>query len=89
MAVPRLAGPLLQAIAATTAWLKQANISAAVIGGVAASLLGHPLVTKDVDLVALADDSDVPRLLCSDASMVSSRALPMQSLSRGCRAFSY
>jgi len=48
MAVPRVAGPLLQAIAATTAWLKQANISAAVIGGVAASLLGRPRVTKDV-----------------------------------------
>jgi len=63
MAVPRVAGPLLQAIAATTAWLKQANTSAAVIGGVAASLLGRPRVTKDVDLVALADDGDVPRLL--------------------------
>src|SRR6478609_9761649 len=63
MPVPRVAGPLLQAIAATTAWLKQANISAAVIGGVAASLLGRPRVTKDVDLVALADDGDVPRLL--------------------------
>ena len=63
MAVPRVAGPLLQAIAATTVWLKQANISAAVIGGVAASLLGRPRVAKDVDLVALADDGDVPRLL--------------------------
>src|SRR5882724_1088457 len=59
MAVPRVAGPLFQAIAATTAWLKQANVPAAVIGGVA-SLLGHPRVTKDVDLVALADDDDVP-----------------------------
>jgi hypothetical protein len=26
-------------------------------------LLGHPRVTKDLDLVALADDSDVPLLL--------------------------
>ncbi len=63
MAVPRVAGPLLQAIAAATAWLKQANIPAAVIGGVAASLLGHPRVTKDVDLVVLADDGDIARLL--------------------------
>jgi len=46
MAVPRVTGPLLQAIAATTAWLKQANTSAAVIGGVAASLLGRPRVQK-------------------------------------------
>ena len=63
MAVPRVAGPLLQAIAACTAWLKQADVAAAVIGGVAASLLGRPRVTKDVDLLALADDGDVPRLL--------------------------
>jgi predicted nucleotidyltransferase len=63
MAVPRVAGPLLAAIAATTAWLNQANVPAAVIGGVAASLLGRPRVTKDVDLVALVDDDDVSRLL--------------------------
>ena len=42
---------------------QQANIPAAVIGGVAASLLGHPRVTKDVDLVVLADDGDIARLL--------------------------
>jgi predicted nucleotidyltransferase len=63
MAVPRVAGPLLKAIAASTAWLEQAGIPAAVIGGVAASLLGRPRVTKDVDLIALAEDSDVARLL--------------------------
>src|SRR5450432_3561587 len=63
MAVPRVAGPLLAAIAASTAWLKQANVPAAVIGGVAASLLGRPRVTKDVDLVALVEDDDVSRLL--------------------------
>ncbi|HWP04336.1 MAG TPA: nucleotidyl transferase AbiEii/AbiGii toxin family protein [Polyangiaceae bacterium] len=63
MAPARVPGPLLQALAAVTAWLRQADVPAAVIGGVAASLLGRPRVTKDVDLVALADDSDVPRLL--------------------------
>ena len=36
---------------------------AAVIGGVAASLLGRPRVTKDVDLVAAAEDGELPRLL--------------------------
>jgi predicted nucleotidyltransferase len=63
MAPARVPGPLLQALAAVTAWLRQADVPAAVIGGVAASLLGRPRVTKDVDLVALADDSDLPRLL--------------------------
>jgi len=63
MAPARVPGPLLQALAAVTAWLRQADVPAAVIGGVAASLLGRPRVTKDVDIVALADDSDVPRLL--------------------------
>lgn len=63
MAQARVPGPLLKAIAAITAWLREADVPAAVIGGVAASLLGRPRVTKDVDLVALAEDSDVPRLL--------------------------
>jgi predicted nucleotidyltransferase len=63
MAPARIPGPLLQALAAVTAWLRQADVPAAVIGGVAASLLGRPRVTKDVDLVALVEDDDVPDLL--------------------------
>lgn len=63
MAQARVPGPLLQAIGAVTAWLREANVRAAVIGGVAASLLGRPRVTKDVDLVALTDDGDLPGLL--------------------------
>src|SRR5262245_22468847 len=64
MAPPRVPGPLLQAIGAVTAWLRAGNVPAAVIGGVAASLLGRPRVTKDVDLVvALGGDDELPRLL--------------------------
>src|SRR6187399_966028 len=63
MAPARVPGPLLQALAAVTAWLLQANVPAAVIGGVAASLLGRPRVTKDVDRVALAGDSELARML--------------------------
>lgn len=63
MAPARVPGPLLQALAAVTAWLRQADVPCAVIGGVAASLLGRPRVTKDVDLVALVEDADVPGLL--------------------------
>jgi hypothetical protein len=61
----RVAGPLLRAIAATQQWLADANVPAAVIGGVAASLLGRPRVTKDVDLVALVDDDAWPALLAA------------------------
>jgi predicted nucleotidyltransferase len=64
MAPARVPGPLLQAIGAATAWLRDAGVPAAVIGGVAVSLLGRPRVTKDVDLVvALGSDAELPRLL--------------------------
>jgi predicted nucleotidyltransferase len=54
--IARVAGPLLRTIAASQAWLGEAEVPVAVIGGVAASLLGRPRVTKDVDMVALAED---------------------------------
>ena len=63
MAKGPVAGPLLSAIAAATRWLDQADVRAAVIGGVAASLVGRPRVTKDVDLLAVADESAWPELL--------------------------
>lgn len=63
-----VAGPLLRAIEAATKWLDAAQVPAAVVGGIAASLLGRPRVTKDVDFVALADDSAWPALLDLGAS---------------------
>jgi hypothetical protein len=63
VAIPRVAGPLLRAIDASTAWLRELNAPAAVIGGVAASLLGRPRVTKDVDMVVLVDDDAWARAL--------------------------
>jgi hypothetical protein len=64
MAPARVPGPLLQAIGAVTAWLREADVPAAVIGGVAASVLGRPRVTKDVDLVvALAEEKELPGFL--------------------------
>src|SRR5258706_12136234 len=55
--------PLLRAIGAAQAWLDELGIPAAVVGGIAASLLGRPRVTKDVDVVALVPESEWPRLL--------------------------
>jgi hypothetical protein len=54
---------LLDAIRAATEWLDSAGVPYAIIGGVAASLHGTPRVTKDVDLVALADEDTWPTLL--------------------------
>ena len=65
MAIPRVAGPLLRAIEASQAWLVDVGAPTAVIGGVAASLLGRPRVTKDVDMVVLIDDGAWPALLAA------------------------
>ncbi|HEY6723043.1 MAG TPA: nucleotidyltransferase [Polyangiaceae bacterium] len=56
---------LLAAIRAATTWLAAAEVPHAIIGGVAASLHGKPRVTKDVDLVALAEDRTWSSLLDS------------------------
>jgi len=63
MATARVPGPLLQAIGAVTSWLRDADVPGAIIGGVAASLLARPRVTKDVDLVVALPDDELPRFL--------------------------
>jgi predicted nucleotidyltransferase len=47
---------LLEALRAVSGWLSENHVAFAVVGGVAASLHGRPRVTKDVDLVAIADE---------------------------------
>ena len=59
---------LLAAIQAATTWLQTAGVPHAIVGGVAASLRGKPRVTKDVDLLALAEDNAWPALLESAAA---------------------
>jgi hypothetical protein len=58
---------LLTAIAAATRWFEEAGVRAALIGGVAASLLGRPRVTKDVDIVVVAEESTWSELLARGA----------------------
>lgn len=49
--------PLLSALSDVVAWFQAAHIPAVIIGGVAASLLGRPRVTRDVDaLVIVSED---------------------------------
>jgi len=49
--------PLLEAIEAALGWLENAGIARVIVGGVAASLYGRPRATRDVDIVAIADES--------------------------------
>jgi hypothetical protein len=56
MASNELPSPLLQALTAVFAWTKAAKVPAVIVGGVAASLLGRPRLTRDIDaLVRIAE----------------------------------
>lgn len=47
--------PLLQALLDLIKWLQDRNVRGIIIGGVAASLLGRPRVTRDIDALVLLD----------------------------------
>jgi predicted nucleotidyltransferase len=49
-------GSLAGALADVMRWLTETEIRGAVIGGVAASLLGRPRLTRDVDALVLGDE---------------------------------
>lgn len=55
--------PLLDVLASLAAWLKEAGIRGAVIGGVAASLHGRPRMTQDVDAVIWLDTAQLQAFL--------------------------
>lgn len=57
--------PLLTALGDLTAWLKAAQVSGVIIGGVAASLLGRPRVTRDIDALVVLDETDWARFLAA------------------------
>ena len=48
--------PLLAALKDLSAWFKAEKISGVIIGGVAASILGRPRLTRDVDAMVLLDN---------------------------------
>lgn len=60
--------PLVAPLSALIAWLDAANVPFVIIGGVAASLLGRPRTTRDVDALAIADESRWADLLASAAN---------------------
>ena len=60
---PALPPGLLAAIAAVTAWLDDAGSPGMIVGGIAASLLGRPRLTQDVDALTTVPEGRWPALL--------------------------
>lgn len=60
--VPRL---FLTALADLTQWLEAAGVPAMIVGGIAASILGRPRATRDIDALAVAPDDQWTQLLGS------------------------
>jgi predicted nucleotidyltransferase len=54
----RVPASLVSALSDFVKWLEAARVPAMIIGGVAASVLGRPRMTRDVDAVALLPESD-------------------------------
>ncbi len=48
--------PLLAVLSDLVAWFKEQEVSGVIIGGVAASILGRPRLTQDVDALVLLDE---------------------------------
>jgi hypothetical protein len=59
---------LLSALADLATWLSSEHIPAMVIGGVAASILGRPRLTQDIDALAVLPEVEWARALSSAAT---------------------
>ena len=57
--------PLLAALGDLVTWLQAAQVPGVIIGGVAASLLGRPRVTRGIDALVLLDEADWARFLAT------------------------
>jgi hypothetical protein len=58
---------LLAVLSDLMAWLKAGETPGVVIGGLAASLLGRPRLTRDVDVLVLLDEGRWPDFLATGA----------------------
>jgi predicted nucleotidyltransferase len=61
----RVPHPFVNALSDLTRWLEAAGIPSMIIGGIAASILGRPRATRDIDVLAVAADDQWTRLLDS------------------------
>jgi hypothetical protein len=66
--VDRVPATLLAALADLVKWLDVTKMPSMVIGGVAASILGQPRLTHDVDALAILPESDWANALSTAAS---------------------
>ncbi len=68
--------PLLEALNDLKKWFDAAGVPGVVIGGVAASLLGRPRVTRNVDALILLDNTKWRKFLDSGVAFNFSARLP-------------
>jgi hypothetical protein len=66
--VDRVPATLLAALADLVKWLDAAKMPSMVIGGVAASVLGRPRLTQDVDALAILPEADWANAVSTAAS---------------------
>ena len=57
--------PLLAALRDLVAWFQAADVPGMIIGGVAASLLGRPRLTQDIDAIVLLDQGEWEEFLAA------------------------
>ena len=62
---PRSSGPLRIALRELAAWLESQRIPYVLIGGIAASLLGRPRITQDIDVLAVLEEDAWEEFLTS------------------------
>ncbi len=65
--VDRVPGTLLAALADLAKWLDAMQIPSMVIGGVAASVLGRPRLTQDIDVLAILAQEDWAKAIARGA----------------------
>ena len=67
MSKPEFPTGLLEVLRGLMAWFEEGGIRGVVIGGVAASLLGRPRVTRDVDALVLVEEGQWGSFLAGGA----------------------
>ena len=67
MPEPRDLTPLLAVLRDLVVWLKAGKVPGVVIGGLAASLLGRPRLTRDVDVLVLVDEGHWAEFMAAGA----------------------
>jgi hypothetical protein len=71
MSETKVLAPLLSLLADLIAWLKTEEVAGVVIGGLAASLLGRPRLTRDVDVLVVVDEGRWAGFLATGAEAAS------------------